>query len=90
MCGFINKICLSDGLHSGLLLYFLFLFLAFLFLISITINLFFFIVIDFCLTKQNEVDPETNYQRLMLQWASKASLTQRKGKGICFCFLCIF
>ncbi|XP_065661782.1 ATP-dependent RNA helicase TDRD9 isoform X2 [Hydra vulgaris] len=47
-------------------------------------------VIDFCLTKQNETDMETNYQRLTLQWASQASLTQRKGRagrvseGYCF------
>jgi len=38
-------------------------------------------VIDFCLTKSLETDSETNYQRLTLQWASKASLTQRKGRA---------
>lgn len=38
-------------------------------------------VIDFCLTKSNETDPDTNYQQLVLQWASKASLTQRKGRA---------
>ena len=35
------------------------------------------------MTKQNEVDPDTNYQRLTLKWASKASLTQRKGMVEC-------
>ena len=38
-------------------------------------------VIDFCLTKETETDRETKYQRLLLQWASKASLTQRKGRA---------
>ena len=43
----------------------------------------FFAVVDFCLTKNLETDGETNYQRLTLQWASKASLTQRKGERYC-------
>ena len=38
-------------------------------------------VIDFCLTKNMTSDPETNYPRLMLEWASKAQLTQRKGRA---------
>ena len=38
-------------------------------------------VIDFCLTKNMTSDPETNYPRLMLQWASTAQLTQRKGRA---------
>lgn len=39
----------------------------------------FFIVIDFCLEKCVVCDPETNFQSLRPQWASKASCTQRKG-----------
>ena len=38
-------------------------------------------VIDFCLTKNMTSDPETNYPRLMLDWASQAQLTQRKGRA---------
>lgn len=38
-------------------------------------------VIDFCLTKELMVDVQTNYQYLKLNWASKASLTQRKGRA---------
>ncbi|XP_048586381.1 ATP-dependent RNA helicase TDRD9 isoform X1 [Nematostella vectensis] len=38
-------------------------------------------VIDFCLTKCLISDPETNYQSLRLQWASKSSSTQRKGRA---------
>ena len=38
-------------------------------------------VIDFCLTKNMTSDPETNYPRLMLDWASQAQMTQRKGRA---------
>lgn len=38
-------------------------------------------VIDFCLTKETETDRDTRYQKLVLQWASKASLTQRRGRA---------
>ena len=38
-------------------------------------------VIDFCLTKTNICDPETNYTSLQLQWASKANCNQRKGRA---------
>ena len=38
-------------------------------------------VIDFCLTKNMTSDPETNYPRLMLDWASQAQLIQRKGRA---------
>ena len=38
-------------------------------------------VIDFCLTKNMTSDPETNYPRLMLDWASQAQLTQRRGRA---------
>ena len=36
-------------------------------------------VIDFCLVKELSYDMDTNYQCLRLNWASKASLIQRKG-----------
>ena len=39
----------------------------------------FFVVIDFCLEKCLICDPETNFQSLRPQWASKANCTQRKG-----------
>ena len=48
------------------------------------------LVIDFGLVKELMCDPYTNYQCLKLRWASKASMTQRKGRagrvqaGICF------
>jgi ATP-dependent RNA helicase TDRD9 len=38
-------------------------------------------VIDFCLTKKMEADPDTNYPRLVLDWASRSQLTQRKGRA---------
>ena len=38
-------------------------------------------VIDFCLTKNMTSDPETNYPRLMLDWASQAQLKQRRGRA---------
>ena len=38
-------------------------------------------VIDFCLTKNVQCDRETNYPRLMLDWASKNQLIQRKGRA---------
>ena len=38
-------------------------------------------VIDFCLVKELVLDKLTNFQSLKLQWASKASLTQRKGRA---------
>ena len=41
----------------------------------------FFIVIDFCLVKELTCDDSTNFQCLKLNWASKASLTQRKGRA---------
>ena len=31
--------------------------------------------------KELTLDKQTNYQSLKLQWASKASLTQRKGRA---------
>lgn len=47
-------------------------------------------VIDFCLTKELYCDPYTNYTHLRLEWASKSSLNQRRGRagrvsdGICY------
>lgn len=38
-------------------------------------------VIDFMLTKCMVCDVETNYQSLMLNWASKANAEQRKGRA---------
>ena len=38
-------------------------------------------VIDFCLTKNMVADPETDYPRLVLQWASQSQMTQRKGRA---------
>ncbi|XP_071787183.1 ATP-dependent RNA helicase TDRD9-like [Asterias amurensis] len=38
-------------------------------------------VIDFMLTKCMICDPETNFQSLKVQWASKANATQRKGRA---------
>ncbi|GFR80110.1 hypoxia-inducible HIG-1 [Elysia marginata] len=38
-------------------------------------------VIDFCLTKNLCCDPDTNYTRLQLEWASKANTRQRKGRA---------
>ena len=38
-------------------------------------------VIDFCLTKNMVADPETDYPRLMLQWASQSQMIQRKGRA---------
>lgn len=37
-------------------------------------------VIDFCLTKQMVVDPDTQYESLRLQWASQNSCIQRAGR----------
>ena len=42
-------------------------------------SLCFFTVIDFCREKCLICDPETNFQSLRPQWASKANCTQRKG-----------
>ena len=53
----------------------------------------FFIVIDFCLEKCLICDPETNFQSLRPQWASKANCTQRKGMQTTLLFiswLCVF
>lgn len=47
-------------------------------------------VIDFGLTKELFCDPYTNYTSLRLEWASKSSMNQRKGRagrvrdGICY------
>lgn len=47
-------------------------------------------VIDFCLTKELYCDPYTNYTHLRLEWASKSSMNQRRGRagrvsdGICY------
>ncbi|RXG53979.1 putative ATP-dependent RNA helicase TDRD9 [Armadillidium vulgare] len=38
-------------------------------------------VIDFCLTKELNTDPITNYTSLKMVWASKASCTQRAGRA---------
>ena len=38
-------------------------------------------VIDFGLTKNNVADPDTNYPRLVLEWACKNQLTQRAGRA---------
>ena len=38
-------------------------------------------MVDFCLIKELMLDRSTNYQSLKLTWASKASLTQRKGRA---------
>ncbi|RWS28507.1 putative ATP-dependent RNA helicase TDRD9-like protein [Leptotrombidium deliense] len=38
-------------------------------------------VIDFCLTKNLICDPDTQYPCLRLEWASKASCTQRQGRA---------
>ena len=38
-------------------------------------------VIDFCLTKNNVADPDTNYPRLVLEWACRNQLTQRAGRA---------
>ena len=38
-------------------------------------------VVDFCLTKNIQSDKETNYPRLMLDWACKNQLIQRKGRA---------
>lgn len=54
----------------------------------------FFVVIDFCLEKCLICDPETNFQSLRPQWASKANCTQRKGMQTTLLFiiswLCVF
>ena len=47
-------------------------------------------VIDFGLTKALLCDPFTNYTHLRLEWASKSSMNQRRGRagrvseGICY------
>lgn len=47
-------------------------------------------VIDFGLTKELYCDPSTNYTHLRLEWASKSSMNQRRGRagrcgdGICY------
>lgn len=38
-------------------------------------------VIDFCLTKELYCDPYTNYTHLRMEWASKSSLNQRRGRA---------
>ena len=38
-------------------------------------------VIDFCLTKNLQTDQDTNYPRLVLDWASKNQLIQRAGRA---------
>ena len=38
-------------------------------------------VIDFGLTKNNVADPDTNYPRLVLEWACRNQLTQRAGRA---------
>ncbi|OAD56842.1 putative ATP-dependent RNA helicase spindle-E [Eufriesea mexicana] len=38
-------------------------------------------VIDFCLTKQLIMDPQTNFQCLELRWASKVNCDQRAGRA---------
>jgi len=38
-------------------------------------------VIDFCLTKNLRADRDTNYPRLMMEWACKNQLTQRAGRA---------
>ncbi|XP_037076856.1 LOW QUALITY PROTEIN: probable ATP-dependent RNA helicase spindle-E [Pollicipes pollicipes] len=38
-------------------------------------------VIDFCMTKELTMDPETNYSMLKLSWASKANCLQRRGRA---------
>ena len=38
-------------------------------------------VIDFCMTKELEMDPETTYPMLKLSWASKANCLQRQGRA---------
>ena len=38
-------------------------------------------VIDFCLTKNLQADKDTNYPRLVLEWASKHQMIQRKGRA---------
>ena len=38
-------------------------------------------VIDFCLTKELYCDPYTSYTHLRLEWASKSSLNQRRGRA---------
>lgn len=43
--------------------------------------IFIFSVIDFCLTKELNTDPITNYTSLKMVWASKASCTQRAGRA---------
>ena len=47
-------------------------------------------VIDFGLTKEIYCDPATNYTQLRIEWASRASMRQRKGRagrvsdGVCY------
>ena len=38
-------------------------------------------MIDFGLTKNNVADPDTNYPRLVLEWACRNQLTQRAGRA---------
>jgi len=38
-------------------------------------------VIDFCLTKNIQADEETNYPRLVLEWASRQQCVQRMGRA---------
>ncbi|KAL4503894.1 hypothetical protein ABPG72_022524 [Tetrahymena utriculariae] len=39
-----------------------------------------FVVFDFCLTKEINYNPSSGIEKLELQWASKASITQRAGR----------
>ena len=38
-------------------------------------------VVDFCLTKNLQADRETNYPRLVLEWASRNQMIQRQGRA---------
>ena len=38
-------------------------------------------VVDFCLTKNMQADRDTNYPRLVLEWACKYQMIQRKGRA---------
>merc|ERR1719317_1886543 len=38
-------------------------------------------VVDFCLTKNMQADKDTNYPRLVMDWASKHQMIQRRGRA---------
>ena len=40
-----------------------------------------FLVIDFCLTKQQQQDKDSGCSRLQLMWASKSNCVQRSGRA---------